>query len=234
MRSYLGNDLSGDLADRCNERLNVDVVVVDLAGDGYTLQVGGHFVIVVSKTGSWFRQNFSIAHELAHVAQGTMSDQIVNAEDPSETAANAFAAELLMPESQIRSLNWVDIELPVLAQHVWQWGVSTKSLAVRLQSLHMTPASGVMAALQATTQAFLRAYWAMPPGPDLITRRMERSAQRRFPTSLMSDLEAAVVAGRAPLASLAFTLGVDENQLEIEPSSLADPARDISFLDGLV
>jgi hypothetical protein len=53
-------------------------------------------VIAVPATGSWFRENWDIAHELGHLTMGHHDDGL-NPGDASqhEAAANAFAAELL-------------------------------------------------------------------------------------------------------------------------------------------
>lgn len=233
LRAHLGDDLSHALPERVTERLAVDVLVVDLAGDGYTLVVGERSVIVVKRTPSWFRQNFSIAHELGHLAVASLCNGQLHSEDPAETAANQFAAELLMPESQVRSLDWAHIALPVLAERLWHWGVSTQALEVRLKALKITPSQEVTDAMACKTQGFLRRYWSMPQGPDPITQRMERAAERRLPTELISKLESAVVEGRAPARSLAFALGVTEDDLEIDLTPVADPAEDVRLLDGL-
>lgn len=65
---------------------------------------------------SYNRQRFTCAHELGHwrkhVIEGTESVQLVDyrgplasaGEDPSEIYANQFAANLLMPENEVRRL----------------------------------------------------------------------------------------------------------------------------------
>ena len=229
----LGEDFSLDLVARVSERLDVDVLVVDLQGDGYTGAVEARSVILVKRTTSWFRQNFSIAHELGHLTSGSLCDGQLSKADASEGAANHFAAELLMPEAELRSIDWDNIALPILADRLWRWGVSTHALDVRLRSLRLNPRSEVVDALGTTTQAFLRGHWRMPPGPDLISQRMERAAERRFPTDLISRLEVAVLEGRAPTGSLAFALGVAEEDLELDLPDIADPAQDTKLLEGL-
>jgi Zn-dependent peptidase ImmA (M78 family) len=234
VRVLLGEDFSHDLPERVTEKLDVDVLVLDLTGDGYTVVVDGHSAVVVKRTTSWFRQNFSIAHELAHLAAGSLCDVALSGSDATEESANAFAAELLLPEAQLRSLDWAQIELPVLAERLWHWGVSTQALAVRLKSLHLVSHAGVTEALANKTQTVLRRHWPMPPGPDLITRRMDRAAERRLPLELVSRVEIAVLDGRAPAASLAFAMDVPEADLDLDLPPLADPDGDLSLLEGLI
>ncbi|WP_454227169.1 hypothetical protein [Propioniciclava flava] len=83
-----------------------------------------------------------------------------------------------MPEAELRSFDWQRLSLPVLAEHLWEWGISTQALSVRLRSLGpRTRCRGVAAALTLKTQTFLRRHWAKPPGPDPITLRMELAAE---------------------------------------------------------
>lgn len=233
LRSRLGDDFATDLADLVPGRLDIDVVVLNLVGAGYLLVVGRRPVIVAKLTPNWFFQNFSIAHELGHLAYDSLCGQPLGG-DAAERAANQFAAELLMPESQIRSIDWDDIDLPTVADRVWHWGVSAQALRTRLNALGATTRGDILNALSGKTQALLRRHWQMPPGADPITGRMMRASERRFPNSLISRLETAVTMGNAPTASLAFALGVDENDLETdvpEGSSLVDDAL---LLEGLI
>lgn len=234
MRQVLGEGFSHRMPDRVEDRLDIDVIVTDIEGDGYSLQVAGRKIIIVKRTANWFRQNFSIAHELGHFSSDSLCDKTLGESDPAEAAANAFAAELLMPAAQLASINWTNVELPILAEQLWHWGVSTKAVAVRLESLKHCPSQGVSDALTANTAAFLRKHWFAPLGPDQITMRRERSSQRRFPTELINRLDEIVVLGTAPKESLAYALGIKVDELEVEPPLLADPEVDAQLLDGLL
>lgn len=227
------DDLPFDLAERVPQILQVDVITTDLSGAGYLMTVGSHAVIVAAKTGSWFRQNFTIAHELGHLACGTLCDEHLATDSESEARANRFAADLLMPEVEVRSLDWPTIDLSVLAERLWEWGTSTNALATRLSSLHISPRDDVRDALSWSTQRVLRRYLKGMPGRDLITVRMARATERRFPTELVTRLEDAVVSGRAPVESLAFALGVSPDQLDVDGPDLEDLSSDLQLLDGL-
>lgn len=222
-----------DLADRVPQLLDVDVITTELLGPGYLMSVGSRSIIVVAQSGSWFRQNFSVAHELGHLACGSVGECGKEVENGHEAESNRFAADLLMPEAEIRSIDWSTVTLPVLAGRIWEWGVSTQAVRTRLHSLRITPRDDVADALSWATQRLLRRNLTQAPGGDLITMRMTRAAKRRFPTDLVSRLQAAVTSGRAPAESLAFALGVDVSQLDVEEPNLADPESDLRLLEGL-
>ena len=114
LRRALGAGFAHDFAARITERLDVDVLVMDLVGDAYCLESAGQKVVVVKRTTSWFRQNFSLAHELGHIASDSLA-HAGRAHDDTEAQANAFAAELLMPESDLRAINWQEVGLARLA-----------------------------------------------------------------------------------------------------------------------
>lgn len=232
-RRLLGDGFPHDLPGRITERLDVDVWVVDLSGDAYSLMADGRRVIVAKRTPNWFRQNFSVVHELGHLAADSLCDEFLSDADVHEAAANAFAAEVLMPEAELQSFDWRRLSLSLLAEHVWEWGISTQALAVRLRSLGLTPGFEIAEALNLKTPTFLRRHWVRPPGPDPITVRMERAAERRVPTELTSLLEERVAQGLAPVESLAYALDVPANELEVELPSLPDPETDIDLLEGL-
>ena len=120
-RELLGEGFSQDLASRVEERLGVDVIVLPLEKPGYSLQLGNRHVIVVGATDRWFRSNFTIAHELGHIL--FFPSALNGGRRRDEDAANAFAAELLMPETMIRSMSWTDTNPHLIAEHVWKMGV---------------------------------------------------------------------------------------------------------------
>ena len=211
----------------------MDVIITDLVGDGYLMSIGGRAVIVGAKTDRWFRQNFTIAHELGHVAEDSLCDGQLDARDGDEKAANGFAADLLLPAEEVRSLDWNAITMPVLAEKVWAWGVSTQMLSIRLSALRIAARPEVAKELEQSTRRFLRHHLRTPPGEDVITVRSDRASRRRFPTGLLSRLEVAVTRGRAPAEALAFALGVDVRQLDEESSTRADVEDDVELFEGL-
>ncbi len=102
------------------------------------------------------RRRFTIAHELGHLALGHLHegeivlDESVNAPQPHETEANAFAAGLLMPEGGVMaSLERLRARLGSQAQPLeWaEWlsasfGVSEEAAAYRMMNLGLPEAGG--------------------------------------------------------------------------------------------
>lgn len=88
-----------------------------------------------------YRQRFTQAHELGHVILGHVNDGrepkrdtsfAVRTHDPDEVAANAFAAELLMPEDYVRTAVKREQDISKLAR---LFDVSTTAMRFRLQNL---------------------------------------------------------------------------------------------------
>jgi hypothetical protein len=148
-----------------------------------------------------------------------------------EDAANAFAAELLMPETMIRSMSWTDTNPHLIAEHVWKMGVSTQALRTRLDYLRPPVSDAVRSILEMPTPRLIReSLSSSVASSEDVTERMARSARRRFPQRLLTDLRKAVEVGRAPHASLAWALGVPGEEETDEGSEELSP----DLLDGLV
>nr|WP_250649194.1 MULTISPECIES: ImmA/IrrE family metallo-endopeptidase [unclassified Actinomyces] len=229
----MGEGFISRFYERAEDALGVEVIVVPLTGDGYSLTLGGHKVIVLAATDRWFRSNFTLAHELGHLlVEGAPSRN----GKPAENAANSFAAELLMPAEIIRAIDWPRAQASTLAQLVWDLGVSTQALEIRLRVLRIVPGDEVRSALAMPTETLLRASLAPAVAPPAaVTARMEYSARRRFPERVVTDLRRAVADGRAPRASLSWVLGLPVSE-DYPENSEVDEAHelDVELLDGLV
>jgi Zn-dependent peptidase ImmA (M78 family)/transcriptional regulator with XRE-family HTH domain len=212
----------------------IDVVRIGGVPRGYSLMSMGHKAIVVGETGNWFFQNWSMAHELGHLLIGDMTD-LSGAERNAardEVAANAFAAELLLPEAKMRRRSWDSIELPEVARILWEAGVSTATLRARLLTLSPSLPERLRPWLDQTTQKVLRQFW-QPTNQTLvdeITERMEGAATRRFPASLIAAHYEAVSAGQLHAGTLAWMLGVDETELEAELAPHDNSTPDVDWL----
>ncbi len=229
-----GSRLGLDLIERVEERLGVDVIVMDIVGAGYSFIVAGRPVILVDREGAWFRENFTIAHELGHLAAESDCLGEVRGVNDSERAANAFAAELLLPAELLRALDWPSLTPAAVADLVWRWGVSTPSLRYRLENLGIEPSPEVALALEGSTFELLGSSWKRTGVPELIAERRARAARRRFPDALVGALRTAVAEGRAPAGSLEFVLG-GEGAASPEQEDVDDAAElDDDLLDGLV
>lgn len=228
MRGALGQDFVRPLADRVEERLGIDVIRLPQLSTCYSFAIEGRLVIAVDAVGSWFRENFGIAHELGHIARGHHDE--VRVPDRHEAAANAFAAELLMPEAAIRGEDWEDVRPDRLASLVWSYGVSTRALVTRLDALGLARSTVVDEWGEQSTQKLLRRHLRLPMSPDgdEITRRMTEAATRRFPLSLRNAHLRRIAAGEIGTGSLAWMLDVDADSLEVDvpaPEPAVDPER---------
>ncbi len=192
---------------------DVDVVRIGESRDGIAIEVGGHFAIIVGETGNWFFQNWTIAHELGHIAHGDLSERGTAAGDnpAAERAANAFAAELLMPEAILRAIPWQRATEHQIADFVWTSGVSTNALLTRLTSLGIDLSGRLRVTLESSTQALLRRSGIVSGGDtDRVTQRMDAAAARRFPQHLISAHAEAVASGRLDRAMLSWMLGTPD------------------------
>ena len=111
---------------------------------GSVVITDGQPVIYVAKDHAPTRQNFTIAHELGHIALGHLDGRdgelIDDAKrlrsafwDREEREANAFAAELLMPARWVREA--LEAGIRTLDELSTLFGVSRQAMSVRIESL---------------------------------------------------------------------------------------------------
>ena len=184
-----------DLAQAIEDELGVDVMVESFDSANAPLAAAitdpdFSFILINADQRSPIAL-FSLAHELGHVLHhdGNTQMQIdhhLRAEhDRSERAANAFAANLLMPESRVRSAvanhdHIVEALYPMLIS----FGVSYETLIYRLHNLQIINANGrdslmdygwhgLRESANSNFDALLRNRWAYPGRrpPSLLTRR---------------------------------------------------------------
>lgn len=226
VKSTLGPNFVRRMADRLESNLDVDVIRLPAVSTAYSFRVGACKVIVLQATGNWFRENWSLAHELAHLIFGHHADDLDPAEQRHhELLANGFAAELLLPEDRLRGINWQSLTEAELAEHIWEWGVSTDALARRLEGLGLTVSETISQALQLSTQKLLRWHWAgqHDHGRDQITARMEEAATRRFPLKLQEAHTDLIASGALHKGTLAWMLGIDSDALEVDEPLPPEP-----------
>lgn len=175
-------------ADAVERTFGIDVIKLDMPdSDGYSLAMPTGRVVVIPTAAYWARQNWTIAHELGHIARDEFTPIEEGADHSSESAANDYAARLLMPKAILSAIDWPRISEPELAKFLWETGVSIDALNHRLSKLglpkvHVTSSSAQL----------IRRY---PPVPlnifdDPITERFREAAARRFPTRLLAAHEA--------------------------------------------
>ena len=90
-------------------------------------------IIFVNPGAPGDRLRFSLAHELAHII--LHHHLIVPSEEDTETQADTFAAEFLMPRRDIRAHLPAKINIQSLAQLKTHWRVSIQALITRCRSL---------------------------------------------------------------------------------------------------
>lgn len=101
---------------------------------------GNTYTILVNGDESDVRARFTIAHELGHYFLHIKDDtrQIVTSfrrdQSPQETAANKFAAELLMPKNLIKE-EYAKMVIPVSDTLAKKFEVSKPAMRIRLDSL---------------------------------------------------------------------------------------------------
>lgn len=216
-RTDLGQDFVRDFIERLAS-LDIDTVRLNGISTAYSLHVGSRDVVVVPETGNWFKENFDLAHELAHLVlghEGVMASE-GRAVSREEAAANSFAAELLLPEEDMRALDWSALSAAELADFIWQRGVSTQTLRHRLEHLRLQVRPEILTLLDLSTQGLLRRHWVKNEAGDPITDRMTRAAERSFPAWLKDAHLEGIAQGRLQKGTLAWMLGVDPETLEVD------------------
>lgn len=228
-REALGPNFVRPFAERLETQLGVGVVRVAELSTAYSFTVGGRPVIAVPATGNWFRENWDIAHELGHLIKGHHDGEIGREDaDQHEAAANAFAADLLLPAAVVTGVKWDSIDEEDLANLVWYWGVSTDALCRRICALLAYTPERVARWAGNPTQRLLRHHLRTGSELDEITDRMDAASQRRFPRGLQEAHLERIASGAIGRATLAWMLGVDAGTLEVE--SPAVPEVDVDDL----
>ena len=231
LRQALGEGFALDFIARVEDNLGIDVVIVSLENPGYSLMLGGRRVIVLNASTNWFRSAFTLAHELGHLFDPRADPGNDSNLRSAENAANAYAADLLMPIDQIRRRPWSSAA--DVATTVWRFGVSTQALRNRLSFLGLEVSSQANEALNMTTPLLLSSHLPTSVAmPDEVTLRGVAWASRRFPAHLLTSLRLAVEQGKAPQASLDWAHGVtSEDSVDAEEADEVSPAPEV--LDDL-
>lgn len=226
IRAALGDDFVQTFADRVEQVLGVDVVRIQNLSTDYSFTIGERRVILLKSEPLWFRSNWSLAHEIAHLALGHHDVTSKHADSKFEAPANRFASELLLPEQEIRGINWVACDEAELARHLWAYGVSTEALANRLHTLNLPAPAILTARPEGSTMRLLRRQRdALPamthPGTpfaviDQITHRFNAAAERRIPEALLAAHLDGIAAGRLNKGTLAWLLEVTPDEVEVD------------------
>ncbi|WP_164860170.1 ImmA/IrrE family metallo-endopeptidase [Rathayibacter iranicus] len=216
-RVALGDDFIRPFADRLDS-LGIDVVRLSEITSAYSFRFGDRAIIALEATGNWFRENWSLAHELGHLVhqeesfrQGRSAEVV-----SSEPEANAFAAEILLPATWIQNIDWTVVTEADIAEHVWNRGVSVEALKNRIVALRLPMNDYLETWSTQPTQRLLRRHWKTSEPGDPITVRMDAASTRRFPLALQHAHIAQIAQGTVRKDTLAWMLGVDPVDLEVD------------------
>ncbi|NEW33895.1 ImmA/IrrE family metallo-endopeptidase [Nocardia cyriacigeorgica] len=224
MREILGDDFVRTFGAAVEARLGVDVVRLPGLSTDYSITIGPRAVVLLATTPSWFRSNWSLAHELAHLALGHHSGNAEPAEK-DEAPANRFAAELLLPQDLIDREDWQRMDERQLAGFLWRTGVSSKALKNRLDWFRIQPAPGIVSALRESTPKLIRAQAQVVGGTEKVTVRQQDSSTRLFPSLVVDALQRRVDAGTVSPELLAWALAVPVDEIDFlspDDEQLAD------------
>ena len=235
VREALGPAFVRCFANRLEQHLGVGVVRLAELSTAYSLIIGGRWIIALPARANWFRENWDLAHELGHLVMGHHDDEIGDAQaDGHEAAANAFAAELLLPVKAFKSVDWDSVSDEKLARLVWNWGISTDALCRRLDAVLGQPPSRVARWAAGPTQRLLRHHLSIDSELDEITVRMDEAAQRRFPRRLQEAHLERVASGAIGRETLAWMLRIDVEELEVDSPEVPEvSANDLASALGL-
>ena len=227
MRERLESGFVRPFARRLEERLGIHVVRIAELSTAYSFWIGAHAVIAIPATGNWFRENWDLAHELGHLAQGHHDDGIGKHEsEQHEAAANAFAADLLLPAPELQAVAWQTIDDEQLAGLIWEWGVSIQALCNRLCAVRLEVPDVVSRWSRSATQRLLRYCLRLESRTDEITERMDAAAQRRFPRALQEAHLERIASGAIGKATLAWMLAIDAATLDVDTPEIREADSD--------
>ena len=207
---------AANLATLIETDLGVDVAIQPLGQlDGLAAATGSARLILAATSTVPARQRFTLAHELGHLAasddQQLHTDENVYARDgEGEMRANAFAAELLMPEAALadrvhRGSRWFE-------ELTWELRVSPTVLAHRLGNLKLIDEAERDRLLTVDMDHVVA---TLDRQQDYAARVAEAS-QPRIPTLLLRDLLAAHRQGHTTLLPVAALMGMSADDLRAQ------------------
>ncbi|MFD4440562.1 helix-turn-helix domain-containing protein [Nocardia sp. NPDC058519] len=229
MRGILGEDFVRSYIGVVETLLGVDVIRLPMLSTDYSLTIGSRAIVMLATTPNWFRSNWSLSHELAHLALGHHSGDLPP-DESDEAPADEFAARLLLPEELVAQQDWARMDGRGLAMFLWKTGVSTSALKNRLSTLKIHPSVEVVAALKRTTPVVVRAHTAGEDEAFEVRRavilRQQESSTRAVPSILVDALQRRVEDGVISPEHLAWALDVSVDEIDFpEPNDDKDLAR---------
>lgn len=139
MPAAVGGLTNAELISQAEDAFGLDVIVRHLPDglDGLSLVEGSLRAVVLTKTNVPFRQRFTFAHELGHIAFNDSPDEVFEermwtSKHPNEKRADSFAAYFLAPPNEIAA--WLDgrSAREVFPEMVMHFHLSPRAMAWRL------------------------------------------------------------------------------------------------------
>ncbi len=226
LRALVASEGVRELAEQLEDVLGIDVVRDPGLQTDYSFRVGQHAVVLLRSTTYWFRANWSIAHELGHLALGHHVDERTTQAD--EGPADAFASHFLLPEPMVRETDWQAMTARSLARWLWSAGVSTAALSRRLREMGITVSLEAQGALQESTPRLMRANVdvlrsLVDSRSDPIRERENATTGRQFPEHLVTALTNRVEEGKADPYLLSWVRDVPVDDLDWPEPDLDAP-----------
>jgi len=200
------------------------VVVLELHRDvaGACLQRGPLTLLFVNGANPAVRQRFTLAHEFGHYRLGHAS--VIDREadvgfgaqhDPSEVAANYFAAEFLMPAQAVR--RWArgrQVRLDELVRLAAEYGVSAKMARIRLETSDAVRDRARLARLDAEIdEEGLHLGLAGWFGSQDLRDELSQVTTPRLPPALRESALGGVLSGELTVAKAAARTGCTADQM---------------------
>lgn len=228
-----------DLLASWERTFGVDIAITRLPSglDGLAWQADHFRLILVNRTDRWTRQRFTIAHELGHILARDAQNLLLEAEvapgrqaEASEIRANAFAANLLLPEDELRAAWSATARTDdSFGRLVVRFQVSPSALAARMKALGIIDQSNRDRLRRLTTADCYAAAGAMR---DYLQQATKAEGER-FPLRLAGGLYAGYREGDTTLRPLAGLLQTDvEDLLDLFEPPAQDPSTDVATVEG--
>jgi len=200
------------------EATGAQVLVVALDADvaGACIERPGLALLFVNGAQALVRQRFTLAHELGHHRLGHASvvdrpvDLTAAVRDPAEVAANAFAAEFLVPAEAVR--RWAagrTVGLDDVVRLAAAYGVSARMARIRLETAGALPDRERTRRLDAEIEEGLHLPLAAALGLSGVADGLAAAAAAmpRLPAALRGSALGAVLAGELTIEQAAERSG---------------------------
>lgn len=213
-----GGDRLDQLASAIEDKLGVDVLIEEHDPSSLGAAITDHEFpfILVNAAQPYNRALFTLAHELGHILADDGTALLVHRSligtDDRERVANAFAAEFLLPEDEVkRYLEEWGRDAKSLSKMMVAFSVSWESLVYRLHNLHIINAESRDRLREIGLAGLLREI----DDVGLVDRMgaLRNHVKRRSPGLLEQRLWDGYRNGIVSIRPLAGLLGVDSDEL---------------------